>query len=205
MNIKHYVDLSEVTKVADATISDDLVNWFWDFTDEKVCKKYNKKAAWIYFIVVNGIIRKVGGTGMKLLDRMRFYASANYWTDKSGYCNAATNPIIFKYLQEGKKVEMFAIIENISPLYVDKMIGGKMRTILTNVDFRPFEKSYREDVESYNIENNIIGEDLDLDGRALQLTLISLKLKEVNVRINKRVQEGMKYIQQGKKWILTKI
>lgn len=198
-------DLIGVNKIADGKIDSDLVNWVWDYISNEIKTKYSKKSAWIYFIVVDGIIRKVGGTGMKLIDRVRFYFSANYWTDKPGYCNAATNPIIFHYLKKSSKVELYAIKEDIPSVEVNVMINGQKEKVKTNVDFRPIEKRYRQIIEEHNSTHNILNEDLDLDGKALQLTLIKLKLKEVNIKINKRVQEGMKYIQKGKKWVLTKI
>lgn len=205
MKIKVLENLNEVVKVANASIKEDLVNWEWDYVNDEVKLKYSHKSAWIYFLVVDGVIRKVGGTGMKLVDRVRFYASANNWTDKPGYCNAATNPIVFKYLQEGKNVEMYARIKDIPGAEVVDIIMGKEKVIFANVDFRPFEKEYRNDIEAYNQENNIQDEDLNLDGKDLQRTLKMFGLKEVNIRENKRVQAGMKFIQQGKKWILSKI
>jgi hypothetical protein len=205
MNIKYLSDLEEVVKVADASIKKDLVNWEWDYVNDEVKLKYSRKSAWIYFIVVDGVIRKVGGTGMKLVDRIRFYASANNWTDKPGYCNAATNPILFKYIQEGKSIEMYAVTEDVAGVWIEKVIMGEVEKIKVNVDFRPIEKMYRMKIEKYNQENNIQDEDLNLDGKALQRTLKMFGLKEVNIRENKRVQAGMKFIQQGKKWILSKI
>ena len=205
MNIKYLVDLEEVIKVADASIKEDLVNWEWDYVNNEVKSKYSRKSAWIYFLVVDGVIRKVGGTGMKLVDRIRFYSSANNWTDKPGYCNAATNPIVFKYLQEGKNVEMYAVTEDIAGVWVEKVIMGEVEKIKVNVDFRPIEKRYRAKIEEYNQENNIQDEDLNLDGKDLQRTLKMFGLEEVTIRENKRVQAGMKFIQQGKKWILSKI
>lgn len=198
-------EVQGIIKIANANIDADLVNWSWEYVNNNIKKKYGKKSAWIYFIAVDGIIRKVGGTGMALINRARFYQSANYWTDKPGYCNAATNPILFHYLQHGKKVELFAVIEDIPSLQVEARVNGKKRSALTNVDFRPFEGMWREEIEEFNIENNRINESLDLDGRALQITLAKLELNEVTQRINKRVPEGMTYIQEGKKWVLTKL
>jgi hypothetical protein len=205
MKIKYLVGLGEVMKVADVSVKEDLVNWEWSYVNDEVKLKYNRKSAWIYFLVVDGVIRKVGGTGMKLVDRIRFYASANHWTDKSGYCNAATNPIVFKYLQEGKSVEIYAITEDVAGEYREMPIMGEVEKIKLNVDFRPIEKRYRMKIEKYNQENNIQDEDLNLDGKDLQRTLKMFGLKEVNVRENKRVQAGMKFIEQDKKWILSKI
>jgi len=218
MNIKHYVDLNEVVKIANAIISSDLVNFEWDYINKDkgvkprgrpkkgtISSQIIETAAWIYFIVVDGIIRKVGGTGMKLENRLAFYANANHWSNKPGYCNAATNPIVFKYLQEGKKVELYAIRESITPIYVEKTIGGAVKRVLANIDFRPFEKEYREDIKLYNLKNNIVNEDLNLDGKSLQNLLNILGLKEVNDKVNKRVQAGIKWVKQGKKWIEQKI
>jgi len=205
MKIKVLEDLNEVIKVADASIMEDLVNWEWNYVSNEVKLKYSRKSAWIYFLVVDGVIRKVGGTGMKLVDRIRFYASANNWTDKPGYCNAATNPIVFKYLQEGKSIEMYVVTEDVAGVWIEKVIMGEVEKIKVNVDFRPIEKKYRMKIEKYNQENNIQDEDLNLDGKDLQRTLKMFGLKEVNVRENKRVQAGMNFIQQGKKWILSKI
>jgi len=196
-------EVKGIVKIAYATVDSDLVNWSWNYINDEIKLKYSKKSAWIYFIVVDGIIRKVGGTGMAVVDRARFYQSANYWTDKPGYCNAATNPIIFKYLQDNKQVTLYSVPEHIKPISVKAIINGSERTLNVNVDFRPFEKLWREDIEKFNLENNRVDEDLNLDGKSLQITLSNMGLKEVHIRDNKRIPEGKKYIQQGKKWVLV--
>lgn len=190
MNIQQLQKLdSKVVKVADALLCSDGVNWEWVYENKK---PYSIKGSWVYFIVKNGVIMKVGGTGMKLVERARFYQSANHWKDKPGYCNAATNPIVYHYLTNDNKVELYAISSPIEPISIQVEVCGKIETITTNVDFRPIETSYRNKVEVFNIENLIIDEDLIWDGRALQHHLKSLDLKEVNLKINKRIPKGFK-------------
>jgi len=194
MKIQVIEQYGEVEKAAQAILTGDKINWKWEYITPQLEKKCSIKAAWIYFIVKNDIIMKPGGTGMAVKDRARFYATANNWKDKPGYCNAATNPLIWYHLNQGDKIELYVSTNPIEAVNIDVQIFGQTKNIETNPDFRPIENNYRNIIETYNIENNIIGEDLIWDGKDLQKTIKELGLKEVHLKENKRIPEGFKVV-----------
>lgn len=196
MEIKVLVESGDVKKVATAVNSKDGANWKWEYLNKDIKKQCNIKAAWVYFIVKNEIVMKPGGTGMSLVNRANFYASANKWTDKAGYCNAATNPLIWHYLNNGEKIELYAVNNPMKAIKVNQIIMGKNIEFTTNPDFRPYEDEYRNIIKKYNITNNITDEDLLWDGKELQKTLNNLGLKEVNIKQNKRIPHGYKVINE---------
>lgn len=194
MKINVIEKYNEVEKAATATLCGDGANWEWKYISPEVEQKCSVKAAWIYFIVKNGVIMKPGGTGMAVKDRARFYSSANRWKDKPGYCNAATNPLIWYHLNQGDTIDLYVSTNPIKAVSVDVKIFGQIKTIQTNPDFRPIEGNYRSIIEDYNAENNITEEDLIWDGKDLQKTIRELNLKEVHLRENKRIPTGYKII-----------
>jgi len=196
MKIQVIEGYNEVEKAATAVLTDDKINWSWEYTTPEMSKKCSVKAAWIYFITKNDVIMKPGGTGMAVKDRARFYATANNWKDKPGYCNAATNPLIWYHLNQGDKIELYVSTNPIKAVDINVKIFGKIETIQTNPDFRPIEGNYRTIIENYNKENNIIGEDLIWDGKDLQKTIKNLGLKEVHLKENKRIPKGYKVINE---------
>lgn len=194
MKIEIFENKDEVQKIAVVVDCKDGANWKFKYVSKDVKKHYSKKDSWVYFLVMDKVIMKVGGTGMDLVSRANFYQNANKWSDKAGYCNAATNPIIWYYLNQGRCIELYAIKNSLPKATFTRSIMGEEITFEINPDFRPIEGYFRKYIESYNKNNNIKDEELLWDGKPLQHTMVNLGLKEVNVKSNKRIPKGVKVV-----------
>jgi hypothetical protein len=86
---------------------------------------FKEEYEWLYTLVINGQIVKIGGTRKGLYDRMQSYNCGRHIKErgKSGYCSK-TNGFIYNtlcfYLETGHEVELFA--KKLNPHYVNDTI-----------------------------------------------------------------------------------
>lgn len=191
MHIKYFGN--RVRKITEVIEKGDGANWKHQWVSKEIRKECRQTKTEVYLITVNGIIFKPGGT-KGLEGRLGFYASANEWSNNPGQHNQKANPAIWDKIQKGDKVEFYQLLSDKNgkpiPDVVKFEFNGKILT--SPVDFVEIEDQIRQEIIEFNKENNIQGEDLYWDGKALQTYCDERGIKEVFSLKNKRIPKGLK-------------
>jgi hypothetical protein len=116
-------------------------------------KEFNKKTEWLYLLLINGRIVKIGGTRTGLKGRVDSYLCGHHIEErgKSGDCSK-TNGFIYNtfefYLQLGCKIEMYAY--ELPKTQITIEIFGK-ETIINAQTYHAYESSFLDDYKkTYN-------------------------------------------------------
>lgn len=118
---------------------------------------FKEEYEWLYILVINGHIVKIGGTRKGLYDRMQSYNCGRHIKErgKSGDCSK-TNGFIYNtlcfYLETHHRVELFAM--KIPPHYVTETIfNGTSKETSINIKaqiYHDIEAKYIDDFENTN-------------------------------------------------------
>jgi hypothetical protein len=117
-------------------------------------KEFNKKAEWLYLLVINDMIVKIGGTRTGLKGRVSSYLCGHHIKErgKSGDCSK-TNGYIYNtlefYLKLGSKIQMYGYELPKTEFTIE--IFGKERKIIAQT-YHAYESTFLEDYKNnYNV------------------------------------------------------
>jgi hypothetical protein len=132
-------------------------------------KDFNKKTEWLYLLVINGQIVKIGGTRTGLKSRAASYLCGHHINErgKSGDCSK-TNGFIYNtfdfYLNLGCKIEMYGY--ELPKTEITIKIFDKETKIITQT-YHAYESTFLEDYKkmynAYPILSNNCDPDYKLD------------------------------------------
>lgn len=124
---------------------------------------FNKKSEWLYLILINGMIVKIGGTRTSLKGRVSSYLCGHHIKErgKSGDCSK-TNGFIYNtlefYLNVGCKIQMYGY-ELPKTEYTIEIFGNRTQItaqtyhVYESTFLRDYKKNYNEyPILSYNCE-----------------------------------------------------
>jgi len=126
---------------------------------------FNKKTEWLYLLVINDMIVKIGGTRTGLKGRVGSYLCGHHILErgKSGDCSK-TNAFIYNtiefYLNLGCKIQMYGYQlpqKNITINIFDKEIKIKAQT------YHAYESTFMEDYKKHYNEYPILNDNCDPD------------------------------------------
>ena len=129
---------------------------------------FNKKTEWLYLLVINGMIVKIGGTRTGLKGRVASYLCGHHIEErgKSGDCSK-TNGYIYNtfefYLNLGCKIEMYGYELPKTEITVE--ILGKETKIIAQT-FHAYESTFLEDYKKNYNEYPILSDNCDPDYKA---------------------------------------
>jgi len=95
----------------------------WNYTDKKYKKK---KQQWIYFIVMDGKIVKIGGTADGIGGRFSSYSAGSDQNRERGTCsvtNYVVHRSIINMLKEGVKIEVYGYFIGEIKMIISDMFG----------------------------------------------------------------------------------
>ena len=122
-------------------------NTIIQFVPKISSKSFNKKTEWLYLLIINGNIVKIGGTRTGLKGRVASYLCGHHVKErgKSGDCSK-TNGFIYNtfafYLQLGCKIEMYGYELPKTEITIE--IFGK-ETKITAQTYHAYESTFLED------------------------------------------------------------
>ena len=128
-------------------------------------EELNKKTEWLYLLVINGRIVKIGGTRTGLKGRIASYLCGHHIEErgKSGDCSK-TNGFIYNtfefYLQLGCKIEMYGY--ELPKTQITIEIFGK-ETKITAQTYHAYESTFLEDYKKIYNEYPILSDNCDPD------------------------------------------
>jgi hypothetical protein len=126
---------------------------------------FTKKAEWLYLIVINGLIVKIGGTRTGLKGRVASYLCGHHIEErgKSGDCSK-TNGFIYNtfefYLNLGCKIQMYGYELPKTEITIE--IFGK-ETKITAQTYHAYESTFLEDYKKNYNEYPILSDNCDPD------------------------------------------
>jgi hypothetical protein len=126
-------------------------------------EEFNKKNEWLYLLIMNGRIVKIGGTRTGLKGRVASYLSGHHIEErgKSGDCSK-TNGFIYNtfefYLQLGCKIEMYGY--KLPETQITIEIFGK-ETKITAQTYHAYESTFLEDYKKIYNEYPILSDNCD--------------------------------------------
>ena len=126
---------------------------------------FKKKNEWLYLLIINGNIVKIGGTRTGLKGRVASYLCGHHIEErgKSGDCSK-TNGFIYNtfafYLQLGCKIEMYGYELPKTEITID--IFGKA-TKITAQTYHAYESTFLEDYKKNYKEYPILCDNCDPD------------------------------------------
>jgi hypothetical protein len=124
---------------------------------------FNKKTEWLYLIVINDMIVKIGGTRTGLKGRVASYLCGHHIEErgKSGNCSK-TNAFIYNtlvfYLNLGCKIQMYGYELPKTEITIE--IFGKKITAQT---YHAYESTFLEDYKKNYNEYPILSDNCDPD------------------------------------------
>jgi len=124
---------------------------------------FNKKTEWLYLLIINGNIVKIGGTRTGLKGRVSSYLCGHHVKErgKSGDCSK-TNGFIYNtfafYLELGCKIEMYGYELPKTEITID--IFGK-QTKITAKTYHAYESTFLEDYKKNYNEYPILCDNCD--------------------------------------------
>ena len=128
-------------------------------------EEFNKKTEWLYLLVINGMIVKIGGTRTGLKGRISSYLCGHHIEErgKSGDCSK-TNGFIYNtflfYLNLGCKIEMYGYELPKTEITIE--IFGK-DTKITAQTYHAYESTFLEDYRKYYGNYPILSDNCDPD------------------------------------------
>lgn len=126
---------------------------------------FNKKTEWLYLLIINGMIVKIGGTRTGLKGRVASYLCGHHIEErgKSGDCSK-TNGFIYNtfefYLNLGCKIEMYGYELPKTEIIIE--IFGK-ETKITAQTYHTYESTFLEDYKKNYNEYPILSNNCDPD------------------------------------------
>jgi hypothetical protein len=126
---------------------------------------FNKKTEWLYLLVINGNIVKIGGTRTGLKGRIASYLCGHHIEErgKSGDCSK-TNGFIYNtiefYLKLGCKIEMYGY--ELPKIEITIEIFGK-ETKITAQTYHAYESTFLEDYKKNYKEYPVLCDNCDPD------------------------------------------
>ena len=126
---------------------------------------FNKKTEWLYLIVINGMIVKIGGTRTGLKGRVQSYLCGHHIEErgKSGDCSK-TNGFIYNtfdfYLKLGCKIEMYGYELPKTEFTIE--IFDKETKIIAQT-YHAYESTFLEDYRKNYGEYPILSDNADPD------------------------------------------
>ena len=126
-------------------------------------EEFNKKTEWLYLLVMNDRIVKIGGTRTGLKGRVASYLCGHHIEErgKSGDCSK-TNGFIYNtfefYLQLGCKIEMYGY--ELPKTEINIEIFGK-ETKITAQTYHAYESTFLEDYRKKYNEYPILSDNCD--------------------------------------------
>ena len=126
---------------------------------------FNKKNEWLYLLLINGNIVKIGGTRTGLKGRVASYLCGHHIKErgKSGDCSK-TNGFIYNtfafYLQHGCKIEMYGYELPKTEITIE--IFGK-ETKITAQTYHAYESTFLEDYKKNYTEYPVLSDNCDPD------------------------------------------
>jgi len=126
---------------------------------------FNKKTEWLYLLVINGMIVKIGGTRTGLKGRVSSYLCGHHIEErgKSGDCSK-TNGFIYNtfefYLNLGCKIQMYGYELPKTEITIE--IFGK-ETKITAQTYHAYESTFLEDYKKNYNEYPILSDNCDPD------------------------------------------
>jgi hypothetical protein len=128
-------------------------------------EEFNKKNEWLYLLVINGAIVKIGGTRTGLKGRVASYLCGHHIEErgKSGDCSK-TNGFIYNtfefYLSLGCKIQMYGYELPKTEITIE--IFGKEKKI-TAQTYHAYESTFLEDYKKNYKEYPILSDNCDPD------------------------------------------
>jgi hypothetical protein len=128
-------------------------------------EEFNKKTEWLYLLVINDRIVKIGGTRTGLKGRVSSYLCGHHIEErgKSGDCSK-TNGFIYNtfdfYLNLGCKIQMFGYELPKTEITIE--IFGK-ETKITAQTYHAYESTFLEDYKKNYNEYPILSDNCDPD------------------------------------------
>lgn len=157
------------TKVADVVLDNDFTakgkkarNTVIKFEPNDK-KQWQKEVEYVYLIVVNGKIVKIGGTRKGLKGRAASYLCGHHVQErqKSGRCSV-TNAYVYNtlhfYLKNGFTIEIYAY--EIEPVIVDVNIFGQVRKVSAQV-YQAFEAYCLEEYKKQTGKYPVLSDNAD--------------------------------------------
>ncbi len=126
---------------------------------------FNKKSEWLYLLVINGMIVKIGGTRTGLKGRVDSYLCGHHIEErgKSGDCSK-TNGFIYNtfdfYLNLGCKIQMYGYELPKKEIIIE--IFGK-ETKITTQTYHAYESTFIQDYKNNYNEKPILCDNSDPD------------------------------------------
>lgn len=126
---------------------------------------FNKKTEWLYLLVINGMIVKIGGTRTGLKGRVTSYLCGHHIEErgKSGDCSK-TNGFIYNtfvfYLNLGCKIQMYGY--ELPKTETTIKIFGKETKIIAQT-YHAYESTFLEDYKKNYNEYPILSDNCDPD------------------------------------------
>ena len=126
---------------------------------------FNKKTEWLYLLIINNRIVKIGGTRTGIKGRVASYLCGHHIEErgKSGDCSK-TNGFIYNtfefYLQLGCKIEMYGY--ELPKTEINIEIFGKETKIIAQT-FHAYESTFLEDYKKNYNEYPILSDNCDPD------------------------------------------
>ena len=127
--------------------------------------EFNKKNEWLYLLVINGMIVKIGGTRTGLKGRIASYLCGHHIEErgKSGDCSK-TNGFIYNtfefYLNLGCKIQMYGY--ELPKTEINIEIFGK-ETKITAQTYHAYESTFLEDYKKNYNKYPILSDNCDPD------------------------------------------
>jgi len=128
-------------------------------------EEFNKKNEWLYLLIINGRIVKIGGTRTGLKGRIGSYLCGHHIEErgKSGDCSK-TNGFIYNtfefYLQLGCKIEMYGYELPKTQIAIE--IFGE-ETKITAQTYHAYESKFLEDYKKIYKEYPLLSDNCDPD------------------------------------------
>jgi hypothetical protein len=126
---------------------------------------FNKKTEWLYLIVINDMIVKIGGTRTGLKGRVASYLCGHHIEErgKSGNCSK-TNAFIYNtlvfYLNLGCKIQMYGYELPKTEITIE-IFGKKIK--ITAQTYHAYESTFLEDYKKNYNEYPILSDNCDPD------------------------------------------
>lgn len=128
-------------------------------------EEFSKKTEWLYLLVINGMIVKIGGTRTGLKGRVSSYLCGHHIEErgKSGDCSK-TNGFIYNtfefYLNLGCKIQMFGYKLPKQEIIIE--IFGKETKIIAQT-YHAYESTFLEDYKKLYCTYPILNDNCDPD------------------------------------------
>jgi hypothetical protein len=154
-------EIKDSGKIQGAKKRNTLIQFVPKITNEA----FNKKSEWLYLLMINGNIVKIGGTRTGIKGRVASYLCGHHIKErgKSGDCSK-TNGFIYNtfafYLELGCKIEMYGYELPKTEIIID--IFGKETKIIAQT-YHAYESTFLEDYKKNYKEFPILCDNCDPD------------------------------------------